>query len=126
MTVGRVLAAVVGAVLAVAGANKVSAPRGWRDAARAQGLPAVVVLSVPPAELLLGVCLVVLPLNPFVLGAATFLLLVFTVYLTAQVTGGSTVPCACFGARTVRPPRWRDVVRNLLMIAALFVAAVTA
>lgn len=126
MTVGRVLAALVGAVIAFAGANKATSPAQWRAAARAQHLPGPLAMVVPPVELVLGSCLVVLPANSLVMGAATLLLVVFTVFLGVQVAAGSTVPCACFGARAVRPPRWTDVLRNVLMIAALVVAAATA
>lgn len=124
MTVlARVLAAVVGAVVAFAGANKVTDTESWRAAVRAQKLPRTVAIVVPPAELLLGVCLVVLPVNALVLGLTTLLLLVFTVFLAVQVAGGSSVPCACFGARVARAPRGIDVLRNIAMMAALFAAA---
>lgn len=126
MTVARLLAAAVGAVVAFAGANKVTGRAQWRAAYAAQSVPRAVGEAVPFIELLLGVCLVVLPLNPLVLGATTFLLVVFTVFLTGQIIGKSTVPCACFGARSTRPPSWPDVVRNLVFIAALSAAAVLA
>ena len=57
-------------------------------------------------------------------GAATLLLLVFTVFLVVSVAVGSTTPCACFGSVRRRPPGWRDVVRNLALMAALFASAV--
>ena len=120
----RVLAAAVGALVAFAGANKVTDMKSWRAAVRAQQLPQFVAVVVPPAELVLGVCLVVLPVNAVVLGLTTLLLLVFTVFLAVQIAGGSNVPCACFGARVVRAPRGVDVLRNVAMMAALFVAAV--
>lgn len=122
-TTARVLAGAVGVAFAWAGANKVTAPAQWRDAARAQGLPRPVQLVVPPVELLLGVCLVVLPPFAPVYGLSTLLLLVFTVFLAVQVVTGSTVPCACFGTRSVRPPGWADVLRNVAMMSALFLAA---
>ena len=120
----RLLAAAVGATVAFAGANKVTDMSSWRAAGAAQGLPGFVTLAVPPAELLLGVCLVVLPVNAWVLGLTTLLLLVFTVFLAVQVAGRSTVPCACFGARTARSPRGIDVLRNIGLMAALFASAV--
>lgn len=127
MTVlARILAGVVGAVVAFAGANKVTDMASWRAAVRAQELPRLVVHVVPPTELVLGVCLVVLPVSAVVLGLTTLLLLVFTVFLAVQVMGKSTVPCACFGARVARPPRGVDVLRNVAMMAALFAAAVLA
>ena len=124
--IARVLAGAVGAVVAYAGANKVTDRESWLAAVRAQGLPKPVAHLVPPAELILGVCLVVLPVNPAVLGLTTLLLLVFTVFLAAQIAGKSTVPCACFGARTARAPRTADVARNVMMMAALLGAAVLA
>ena len=125
MTVlARLLAAAVGATVAFAGANKVTDLSSWRSAGVAQGLPGFVTVTVPPVELLLGVCLVVLQVNALVLGLTTLLLLVFTVFLAVQVAGRSTVPCACFGARTARPPRGIDVLRNIGLMAALFASAV--
>lgn len=126
MTVARLLSAAVGAIVAFAGANKVTGRAQWRSAYAAQSVPRPVGESVPFLELLLGVSLVVLPLNPVVLGATTFLLVVFTVFLTGQIIGKSTVPCACFGVRSMRPPRWADVGRNLVLIAALTAAALLA
>ena len=119
----RVCAAIVGAVLAYAGANKVTAFRQWQQDAQRQNLPALIAIAVPVLELVLGAALVVLKPAPTVLGLATLLLLVFTVYLSAQVVGKSQVPCACFGARVVRPPSWRDVLRNVVLIALLFASA---
>jgi hypothetical protein len=122
-TVARILAVIVGAVVAWAGAQKLTAMGTWFAAARAQSLPRPVALVVPPTELLLGAVLVVTEPAPVTLGAVTALLLVFTVFLVVQVSAGSTVPCACFGTRATRPPSGRDVTRNLLMIAALVLAA---
>lgn len=120
----RLCAAVVGAVLAYAGANKVTAFAQWKSDAQNQNLPAVVALALPFLELILGAALVVLKPIPTTLGLATLVLLLFTVYLSAQVMGKSQVPCACFGARSVRPPSWRDVWRNLALIALLFASAI--
>ena len=119
----RLCAAVVGVVLAYAGANKVTAFRQWQQDAKRQNVPAFIAYVLPILELVIGAALVALKPLPLVLGIATLLLLVFTVYLSAQVIGKSQVPCACFGARVVRPPSWRDVVRNLALIALLFVSA---
>lgn len=121
--IARVLAGVVGIVLAFAGANKVTAFSQWSADAARQGVPRAVALALPGAELVLGAALVVLEPHPISLGLATLLLLVFTVYLAVQIAGKSQVPCACFGARSMRPPSSRDVGRNLLLLAFLFVAA---
>ena len=72
---------------------------------------------------MLGAALLVLQPVPIVLGLATLLLVVFTSFLAMQVLTKSQVPCACFGAHVNRPPSWRDVVRNLGLIALMFTAA---
>ena len=113
----------VGAAVAWAGAQKLTGMRAWLAAARAQSLPRLVALVVPPAELLLGASLAVTEPAAVTLGAVTALILVFTVFLAVQVSAGSTVPCACFGTRASHPPSGRDVARNVLMIAALVAAA---
>lgn len=121
--IARLAAALVGAVLAFAGANKITGFAQWKNDAARQGVPKIVAVFLPGAELVLGAALVVFEPHPIPLGLATLLLLVFTVYLVVQVAGKSTVPCACFGARSLRPPSARDVGRNVLLMALLFIAA---
>lgn len=115
--------AAVGAVLAYAGARKSLDVRGWLESAAAQGLPRSIAAPVPLVELVLGACLVGLGPQLWSLSSATLLLTVFTAFLAVQVATGSAVPCACFGAAAQRPPRWRDVVRNLGLIGLLVLAA---
>ena len=119
----RICAAVVGAVLALAGASKVTSWNQWRTNARQQHLWSVVAVALPGLELILGAALVVLKPAATVLGLATLLLVVFTSFLALQVTTKSQVPCACFGAHVNRPPSWRDVIRNFGLIGLMFAAA---
>ena len=121
--ISRLGAAAVGAVLALAGANKVTSWRQWRENAARQHLWTAVTFIVPMLELVLGAALIVLQPAPTVLGLATLLLVVFTSFLAMQVMAKSEVPCACFGARSNKPPTRRDVMRNLVMIAVLFLSA---
>ncbi len=121
--IARLGAVVVGAVLALAGANKVTGWKQWRANAARQHLWSAVAFAVPMLELALGAALIVLKPAPEALGLATLLLVVFTSFLAMQVMAKSEVPCACFGARSNKPPTSRDVVRNLLMIAVLFLSA---
>lgn len=122
-TIARVCAAVVGATLALAGAGKFTSWNQWLSNARRQHLWKFVAVSLPAIELVLGAALLVLQPVPIVLGLATLLLVVFTSFLAMQVLTKSQVPCACFGAHVNRPPSWRDVVRNLGLIALMFTAA---
>lgn len=119
----RLLAAAVGATIAVAGATKLLDYRGWMRDARAQSVWPAVASLVPPTEIVIGASLVALDPSPLSLGAATVLLLVFTAFLVASVVAGSTVPCACFGSVRRRPPSWRDVLRNIALMGLLFVSA---
>lgn len=121
--ISRILAAVVGAVILFAGASKLTGFQQWKADARSQGLWPLVAYVLPGIELLLGALLMVLAPTAVVLGAATLLLLVFTAYLVVMVATKSTVPCACFGAKFSRPPSMRDVLRNCVMMAALFLSA---
>lgn len=124
--VSRVCAALVGAVLAVAGASKLLDMGSWMRDARAQGVWPVVAKVLPAVEVVLGAALVALEPSPVTLGAATALLLVFTVFLVVSVASGSAAPCACFGSVRRRPPSWRDVARNVALMAVLFVSAAVA
>lgn len=119
----RACAAIVGATLALAGAGKVMSWNQWLANARRQHLWKTVALALPVLELVLGAALVVLKPTPTILGLATLLLVVFTSFLAMQVLTKSQVPCACFGVNVNRPPSWRDVMRNLALIALLFTSA---
>lgn len=119
----HLLAAVVGVVIAIAGAMKLVNFRSWIRDAHAQHVWPVVSYPLPVVELLLGALLVVLRPQAFVLGVATLLLLIFTAFLVAQLATKSQTPCACFGSRTKRPPSGRDIVRNIFLMVALFVSA---
>ena len=119
----RICAALVGATLALAGAGKFTSWNQLLSNARRQHLWKVVAISLPAIELVLGAALLVLKPAATVLGLATLLLVVFTSFLALQVMTKSQVPCACFGAHVNRPPSWRDVMRNLGLIALMFTAA---
>lgn len=121
--ISRILAAVVGAVILFAGASKITGFQQWKADARSQGLWPAVAYALPVIELVIGALLIVLTPTPFVLGVATLLMLIFTVYLMVMVATKSTVPCACFGAKFSRPPSGRDILRNVAMLLALFMSA---
>jgi hypothetical protein len=121
--IAHVLAALVGSVIAIAGALKIVNRAQWIRDANAQHLWPAVTHVLPFLELLLGALLIVLPPHAFVLGSATLLLLIFTTYLVALIASKSNVPCACFGSRSSRPPSGRDVLRNLALMVMLFISA---
>jgi hypothetical protein len=116
-------AAVVGAFFAVAGALKIMGWSQWRTDAARQHLWPIAAIATPPMELLLGALLIVLRPSPVVLALSTLLLLVFTSFLAVQVLTKSSVPCACFGVRSTKPPSWKDVGRNALLLVLLFTSA---
>jgi hypothetical protein len=119
----HLLAAIVGIVIAVAGAMKLVNRAQWQQDARAQHLWPAVTHGLPIAELVIGALLIGLTPSAQVLGVATLLLLIFTAFLVAQIATKSQVPCACFGSRSRRPPSGRDVLRNLGLMMLLFISA---
>lgn len=121
--VSHLLAAFVGVVIAVAGAMKMVNRQQWMRDAQTQNLWPIVAHGLPFLELLLGALLIVVSPHPLILGTSTLLLFIFTTYLIAQIASKSQVPCACFGTRSVRPPSGRDVLRNLALMALLFISA---
>ena len=124
--IARVCAIAVGCVLAVAGASKVVDFASWRRDVAAQEFRQWVAFVVPPAEIVLGASLVAFAPSPVSLGLATLMILIFTVYLTVAILGRSQVPCACFGSVRRRPPTWRDVGRNIVLLALLVASAAMA
>jgi hypothetical protein len=121
--VSRIAAVCVGVVFLLAGASKVVNMAQWLRDAQSQAVWKPVAVVIPFVELILGGCLVGLPVSPVVLGLSTTLLLVFTAFLIAQIRVSSDVPCACFGSFLRRPPSGKDVLRNLVLIALLFLSA---
>ncbi|MSO59055.1 MAG: hypothetical protein EXQ63_01860 [Ilumatobacteraceae bacterium] len=121
---GRVLAAVVGAVFAVAGAQKILGWDQWITDARAEGVKRPLAACIPLTELGLGVLLTAFELSSVVLGISTALLMVFTIFLAASIRSGSQQPCACFGSRVRRPPSAKDLGRNVVLMSLLVAAAV--
>ena len=121
--ISRLLAGLVGVVILFAGATKLTGFTQWKSDARTQGLWPAVAYALPVIELTIGALLIVLTPTPLVLGLASLLVLIFTAYLVVLVASGSTVPCACFGAKFSRPPSGRDILRNCAMLIALFVSA---
>ena len=124
--IARVCAIAVGCVLAVAGASKVVDFSSWRRDVAAQEFRQWVAFVVPPAEIVLGASLIAFDPSPVSLGLATLMILIFTVYLTVAILGRSQVPCACFGSVRRRPPKWRDVGRNIVLMALLVISAAMA
>jgi hypothetical protein len=124
--ISRIAAALVGAVFLIAGASKAVNMSQWMRDARSQAVWTPVAAVIPFVELVLGGCLVGLPVSPVVLGLSTALLLIFTAFLIAQIRVASDVPCACFGSFLRRPPSGKDVARNLLLMVLLFLAAALA
>lgn len=122
--IAHLLAAIVGAAIAVAGAMKMVDRTRWMQDAAAQGVWKPVASVLPFVELVLGALLVVVPPSAVVLGSSTLLLLIFTAFLVAQIATKSAVPCACFGSRSRRAPSMRDVARNIAMMGLLFTSAV--
>jgi hypothetical protein len=73
---------------------------------------------LPWIEIALGGLLVAQIGLPFTGWVAAGLLVAFTGWLLTH----QGVPCACFGAASRRPADWRDIARNIALIAVALVA----
>jgi hypothetical protein len=126
VSVGDVLAVLLAAVFAWAGAAKLVDRRTTARSFRALGLPGGAVLStgVPVAELVLAAGLVVVPAvaAPLALG----LLAAFSVVLGRALREGVAVGCGCFGTARRGPVSARDLLRNAALAAIALAVAVAA
>lgn len=120
-----VFAVVVAAVFVYAGVAKFVTFNNWTFQARALGAPDPFVVLVPVAEVLLGVMLVGGWLFTQTVVAGMLLLISFTVLLLVRLRDPDRQPCSCFGATSQRPMSWLDVLRNIILIMLLLVAALT-
>ena len=120
-----IFAVVVAAVFVYAGVAKFVTFNNWTFQARAIGAPDPFVVLVPVAEVLLGVMLVGGWLFTQTVVAGMLLLISFTVLLLVRLRDPDRQPCSCFGATSQRPMSWLDVLRNIILIMLLLVAALT-
>ncbi|NQV97090.1 MAG: hypothetical protein HQ486_04785 [Acidimicrobiaceae bacterium] len=120
-----VSAVVVAAVFVYAGVAKFATFGNWTVQARALGAPDPAVVLVPVTEISLGVLLVGRWWFIQTVVAGVLLLIVFTALLLIRLRDAERQPCACFGSTSKRPISWLDVLRNVVLIAVLIVAAVS-
>lgn len=115
---------IVGAVVCVAGAAKISSGDQWTVQARAMGAPRFVVPLIPWIEILVGAALAA-RVMPFVSGWVVFgLLAAFTVVIVSNLHRGHRPVCACFGAWRPAPLGWKHVARNLALMGLTVVSVV--
>lgn len=114
---------VVGTVLVYAGVAKGLGLSGWLDSARRLGVPRVVAIAVPIAELVVGLGVIFggSQRRGFVT-CAVVLLAGFTALLAWNLRFEDRPPCACFGGRSTRPIGGRDVLRNVTLLVLAVVA----
>ncbi|GAA2431219.1 hypothetical protein GCM10010191_51180 [Actinomadura vinacea] len=125
------------AVVAVTFARSCAAKAAGRDAfadfrrwlSGALRVPAALAAPVAAgaviAEAAAAAALLVPPLVPIGFLAAVLLLAVFTVAVVSMIRRRVRVPCRCFGAGR-RPPGVPHAVRNLVLLTAASIGAVTA
>jgi uncharacterized membrane protein YphA (DoxX/SURF4 family) len=123
--VSFIFAVVVAAVFVYAGVAKFVTFNNWTFQARALGAPDPAVVLVPVAEITLGVMLVGGWWLTQTVIAGILLLGSFTVLLLVRLRDEERQPCSCFGATSQRPISWLDVLRNVILISFLLVAAAT-
>ena len=120
-----IFAVVVAAVFVYAGVAKFVTFNNWTFQARALGAPDPAVVLVPVAEITLGVMLVGGWWLTQTLIAGILLLGAFTVLLLVRLRDEERQPCSCLGATSQRQISWLDVLRNVILISFLLVAAAT-
>ena len=123
---GDVAAIVLGVVFAWSSVAKVFMGRRWPESLRRLELPTLLAWPLVGIEFALAVGLVAVDAwrtSTAVVAAA--LLAVMTVVLLDRLRRGVRPPCACFGGAAVRPLSWREPVRNFVLLAVAFVAALS-
>lgn len=124
--VGDVAALVLGAVFAWSSAAKLMMGRRWPESLRRLELPTLVAWPLVGIEFALAVALVAV--DSWRRSAATVavvLLALMTAVLVDRLRRGVRPPCACFGGASQRPLSWREPVRNFVLLAVAFVAALS-
>ena len=118
-------AVALAAVFLYAGASKLMDPRAVGEALRALAVPgaAVTARMLPLVEFAIAVALLFAPAVGGVL--ALIALAAFSAILAARIRGGSSAPCACFGATSRAPVSSVELFRNALL-AMLAVTAMLA
>ena len=123
---GDVAAITLGVVFAWSSVAKVFMGRRWPESLRRLGVPTFLAWPVVGIEFALAVGLVAVDSSrrsAAIIAAA--LLAAMTVVLLDRLRRGVRPPCACFGGAAVRPLSWREPLRNFVLLAVAFVAALS-
>mgnify|MGYP001034096295 FL=1 len=123
LTVARVAALLLAAVFVVAAVAKFRDQPATRRAMRDIGLPnpRLMAVAVPLVEAASALLLLV---DPTTGGpCAVALLAAFTTLIAGRLLAGHEGGCGCFGAWSTRPPSWRDLARNALLMGLGVAAA---
>ena len=123
---GDVAAIVLGVVFAWSSVAKVFMGSRWPESLRRLELPTFLAWPLVGVEFALAVGLVAVDSSRRLWAiVAAVLLAVMTVVLLDRLRRGVRPPCACFGGAAVRPLSWREPVRNFVLLAVAFVAALS-
>ena len=120
-----VFAVIVATVFVYAGVAKFATFNNWTFQARALGAPDPFVVLVPLFEIALAVLLVGGWWFELTVVASLILVCAFTILLLVRLRDPERLPCSCFGTTSQRPMSWLDVVRNVILIAALITTYIT-
>ena len=110
---------VLGAVFLASGILKLLDSQGTVQAVIGFGMPSWLAPGVarllPPAEVAVGVCLLMPATRLAAAVGATVLLLIFSVMVTVSLVRGRAIDCHCFGQVSRGPVSWKTVARNLAL-----------
>ncbi len=123
---GDVAAIVLGVVFAWSSVAKVFMGCQWPESLRRLELPTFLAWPLVIVEFALAVGLVAVDSwRTSTAVVAAVLLAAMTVVLLDRLRRGVRPPCACFGGAAVRPLSWREPVRNFVLLAVAFAAALS-
>lgn len=122
--IGSICRVTIGVVMLWAGALKLRDP-AWRPAARAMGVPGLMVGFVAPAEIILGAMAVAGVAKTVTMVVILSMLIGFTVALVGVMGDPERPSCACFGPWSNGPVGWISVARNVGFVGLAVVALVT-
>ncbi len=112
---------VLAVVLGLAAIGKVRSRRELPHQLAALGVPGIavptVVIGLPLTETAVAIALLAIPRSSIPAWIAVALVALFTIVVTATLTRGVRVPCACFGAASGAPVSSRTLLRNAWLLA---------
>lgn len=115
----------LGGVMSIAGASKVTMGKRWPIEADSMRAPRAVVPFLPWIEIVSGALLIAQWQSRIVAIIVAGLLVSFSALIAWNLAQGHRPHCACLGAWSTRPLGWRHLARNGVLIALAVVVVIS-